>query len=496
MYLVSINNVEEVSQKIKTTAYMKLVWSDTFMKWEPSDFGNITEFYLPQNELWKPDIALANAYDTISGLGAPFMYVVVTNDGNITWEPFQVFESTCTLDMRYFPFDTHTCNLELATWSSTSEMIQILPGNDGFHIDAFEENANFYLDSVSTFDSSSTFTSSLSFSLTIRRKPIYYIINVIIPIIFLAILNSFVFMLPCASGEKLSYAIILFLSFAIYLLIVVETMPEGMGTVPIVTIYLLFECVVSACIVLITAAQLRLHNQGDETSVPNVCQQFTKAIQNLASKVSCKSENSVTRKNVDSDEEILLKHTTSVSNSDKHNKNTERNEKTDSVLKESLYVKYFKQKLCCGTGGANSVSEEIQLDSWKSIYGRASEKTEFRLADILGRSNRVEPATFFKKPSPVYPVYDENLALVDTDETDKMLFEKGMKSEIVSSDILEMNRIEDTIALNTKLASDKNGENKISWPEFVLTLDILLFVLSFIINIIAIVITFARSIAN
>lgn len=494
MYLVSINNVEEVSQKIKTTAYLKLVWSDTFMKWEPSDFGNITEFYLPQNELWKPDIALANAYDTISGLGAPFMYVVVTNDGNITWEPFQVFESTCKLDMRYFPFDTHKCNLELATWSSTSEMIQISPGNDGFDIDAFEENANFYLDIVSTFDSSSTFTSSLSFSLTIRRKPIYYIINVIIPIIFLAVLNSFVFILPCASGEKLSYAIVLFLSFAIYLLIVIETMPEGMSTVPIVTIYLLFECVISAKIVVITAVLLRLHNQGDETSVPELFQQFTKSIQNLTRKVLCQSTKSVTRRNLDGDEEILLTHKINVSNSVTHNKNTERNKKTDSVLKESMYIRYLKQKLRCGTGGANSISEEIQLDNWKSIHGRVSEKTEFRLADILGHSNRVEPTAFFKKPSPVYPVYDENLALVDTDETDKILFEKGKKLEAVSSDILKMNEKEEIIASNADLTSGE--KNKITWPEFVLALDSLLFVLSLITNIIAIIITFARSSAN
>ncbi|KAH3788009.1 acetylcholine receptor subunit alpha-1-B-like [Dreissena polymorpha] len=102
--------------------------------------------------------------------------------------------------MTYFPFDTQTCDIQLATWSSTKDHIYIQPGEDGFNIEYFETNANWDLLSVSTFDSSDKKTSALSFQLVLKRKPVYFLVNFTIPIVLLSVLNMFVFALPCESG--------------------------------------------------------------------------------------------------------------------------------------------------------------------------------------------------------------------------------------------------------------------------------------------------------
>ena len=274
MFLVSLNDVDEVEQKIQTTAYLKVTWSDFFLAWTPASFANIQKITVKQDRIWKPDLALANAYDTISGLGDSFMYLTITYQGEITWYPYQVFDSTCSLDMTYFPFDSQSCDIQLVTWSSTKEMINIVAGTDGFDTSYYEANANWDLLAASTSDASTSTTAGLAFSLNIKRKPFFFLLNFIIPIVCLSILNLFVFVLPCESGEKTNYAIVLFLSFAIFLLIVTEIMPEGMKTVPVMSTYLLIECVMSTIIVFVTIIQLRLHNQDGDTPVPHFLRSF------------------------------------------------------------------------------------------------------------------------------------------------------------------------------------------------------------------------------
>lgn len=520
MYLVGINGVDEVEQKITTTAYMKIVWSDSFMTWTPTDYGNITQFTLPQEDIWKPDLALANAYDTISGLGDPFMYLTITYDGNITWEPYQVFDSTCNIDMTYFPFDSQKCDLQLVTWSSTREMISIVTGEDGFNIDAYEENANWNLLGVSTFDSSTTSTSGLSFSIRIRRRPVYYLLNFMIPIVLLSFLNNFAFVLPCDSGEKTGYAIVLFLSFAIFLLIVTEIMPEGMNTVPIISSYLLVECIFSTIIVFITIVQLRLHNQGDDTPIPNFLVVLTKFIQGVKAKVCCTSAGSKVQEEDEEDNSnetsVKIPLSTISARSD-HSKRIEKGEekiKKKEKLEENVNEKpslsgKVKQRMCCGAKSLESDESEMKEMIWNEGSSETatqlkteSTKTSFKLSDILGNENRVAPHAFFNKPQSVGPMYEGELAIEDVDEIGDIVQKPKMANVQVG---LRQGGFRQTKTPEPKeptpdaLSVDSSSEGSsdgMSWPEVVLALDNLFFVLFLIVNTLATIIAFAVSAAN
>ncbi|XP_045190995.2 acetylcholine receptor subunit alpha-like [Mercenaria mercenaria] len=497
MYLVSINRVEEVEQKITTTAYLKIVWSDTFMTWEPTDYGNITEFSLPQNEIWKPDIALANAYDSITGLGDKFMYVTVKYDGKITWEPFQRFVSICSLEMKYFPFDTHLCNIQMATWSSTKQMINIVPGTDGFNIDSFEENANWNLLNVSTFDSSTLATSGLAFSMTIRRKPIFYILNTIIPVILLSVLNNFVFVLSCSSGEKLSFAIILFLSFAIFLLIITEIMPEGITSIPVITIYLILESVFSTFIVLVSIIQLRLHNRENKSPLPKVFKQYTETIQNIKRLVCFdvnktvgeaeKGDDVQVKTPINSIEETF--HDTNLetkARNDKEQKKTSNNTECSNII---------KRKLVCGANKVDSI-DDTSDDTWNNRLSRMSDKTTFRLADILGKSNKVEPDAYFNKPTQVVSLYDQNLAVEDVDDNDITKLTSASETVFTSPRTKQLTYSESGSETSSVKSEDKKTTDEITWSEFVLALDNTFFILFIIINTITTAVTFFVSMAN
>ena len=68
------------------------------------------------------------------------------------------------------------------------------------------------------------FTTSpdIFFYLKIRRKPLFYIVNLIIPCVGIFYLSILVFYLPAQSGEKTALAIAILVSQTLYFTLVIE----------------------------------------------------------------------------------------------------------------------------------------------------------------------------------------------------------------------------------------------------------------------------------
>ena len=67
--------------------------------------------------------------------------------------------------------------------------------------------------------------SAIKISLHMERKYSYYLYNMILPVIILAILGTFVFVLPVESGEKNGYALTILLSMSVVMTIVADSIP-------------------------------------------------------------------------------------------------------------------------------------------------------------------------------------------------------------------------------------------------------------------------------
>ena len=76
----------------------------------PLIFSSMRNIY-PQDAIWKPDISLQNGFTKMKELGSSFVNVKVGYRGTVTWQPFEIFESHCTVDTKYFPFDEQTCDI-------------------------------------------------------------------------------------------------------------------------------------------------------------------------------------------------------------------------------------------------------------------------------------------------------------------------------------------------------------------------------------------------
>ena len=56
--------------------------------------------------------------------------LVVSHNGNVSWLNPMLFTSSCEIDITYFPLDDQTCHLKFASWSYSSEFLDVHPKSD------------------------------------------------------------------------------------------------------------------------------------------------------------------------------------------------------------------------------------------------------------------------------------------------------------------------------------------------------------------------------
>ena len=68
----------------------------------------------------------------------------------------------------------------------------------------------------------------------IRRRILYYMLNIILPCVWLNILSLLAFCLPPDAGEKVTLGITVLLSYSVFMLLVAENMPPTSEFVPLI----------------------------------------------------------------------------------------------------------------------------------------------------------------------------------------------------------------------------------------------------------------------
>lgn len=91
-----------------------------------------------------------------------------------------------------------------------------------------------------------------------RRKTLFYTVNLIIPCMGISFLTVLVFYLPSDSGEKVSLAISILLSLTVFFLLLAEIIPPTSLVVPLLGKFVLFTMILDTfryCISQLTSYQ-------------------------------------------------------------------------------------------------------------------------------------------------------------------------------------------------------------------------------------------------
>ena len=70
--------------------------------------------------------------------------------------------------------------------------------------------------------------------ISIERMPLYYFYSIIIPCMWLTVLNLLVFLLPLDTGDKVSLGVTIFLAYSVFMLVLSEKVPATSHSVPLI----------------------------------------------------------------------------------------------------------------------------------------------------------------------------------------------------------------------------------------------------------------------
>ena len=106
-----------------------------------------------------------------------------------------------------------------------------------------------------------------TFNVTLKRKFLFYTVNLIIPLMSHAFITVLVFYIPAASTEKMSLSINVLLSLTVFFLMLAEIIPPTSLVVPLLGKYLVFTLILVASSVIITVITYNVHFRSAATHV-------------------------------------------------------------------------------------------------------------------------------------------------------------------------------------------------------------------------------------
>ncbi|KAL1244791.1 Cullin-3 [Trichinella spiralis] len=271
LVLFQIVDVEEKNQLIQTNIWLKFTWYDYNLKWNPEEYGGISDVRFPAGKIWKPDVLLYNNVDPNFDPYYP-SNLVVYSDGKINWIPPAIVRSSCKMDVTWFPFDDQTCCLKFGSWTYNDRKLVLEQGGNGWDMSEYIENGEWLLVDYPVRRTVKLYEccpdepySDVKYCLHIRRRTLYYGFNLIIPSLLISLMTLLGFILPVESGEKLTLEITILLSVCVFLTMVSQMTPSTSEAVSLIGVFFSSHMIVVSASVVFNVIVLNLHYRTQDT---------------------------------------------------------------------------------------------------------------------------------------------------------------------------------------------------------------------------------------
>ncbi|BFZ02073.1 hypothetical protein BsWGS_05112 [Bradybaena similaris] len=288
--LSQVLQVDEKNQILTLSVWLRQEWDDLRLKWEPSDYGGVTVLNIPSEDLWKPDLVLYNNADGDFQITLKTKAIIYSS-GKIVWEPPAIYKSYCPIDVEYFPFDIQECFLKISSWTYHGNELDlqhlcngtiIYPEADpkkepeiiiprGIDLTDYYQNVEWDILNVTAHRRVKFYPCcpepypDITFNITLRRRTLFYTLNLIMPCVSISCLTVLVFYLPSDSGEKITLSISILLALTVFFLLLSDMNPPTSLVIPLIGKYLLFIMIVVTMSITLTVYTLHINFKSPTT---------------------------------------------------------------------------------------------------------------------------------------------------------------------------------------------------------------------------------------
>ncbi|XP_017268841.1 5-hydroxytryptamine receptor 3C [Kryptolebias marmoratus] len=156
--------------------------------------------------------------------------------------------SSCRLDIYLFPFDIQNCSFTFNSYIYDINAIQLDPFNSAEDLLKASKQAMVTMgewelvgltSELKTIGSTNEFAyQELRYYISVRRQPVMYVLNLLIPSCFLITVDLFSFVLPAKSIDRSLFKMTLVLGYTVFLLSTNDLLPITGNTIPLINVFL------------------------------------------------------------------------------------------------------------------------------------------------------------------------------------------------------------------------------------------------------------------
>lgn len=170
-----------------------------------------------------------------------------------------MFMSVIFAVLQYFPFDEQRCDMKFGSWTFREDQLNFTfyMGMNSLDVTDYLKSGTWdILDSPAKIERvphpvTGEMKTMVIFTFRLRRKTLFYTVNLIIPCVLISFVTICVFALPADAGEKITLCISILLALVVFLLLISKILPPSL-TIPLVAKYLLFTFIMNIAAISLT----------------------------------------------------------------------------------------------------------------------------------------------------------------------------------------------------------------------------------------------------
>lgn len=279
--------LHETEHLINVHTWLNHEWMDPRLEWSAEDHPGVEFLRMDPREIWKPDLTVYNSADVKDYMSEHLTSILVYPEGRVLYVPPVKIRFTCTMDLTYWPHDTHECRVSIGSWVHHKKQIDLQVGSDALKFNVSSGSVNLGMESISEWEVHSSKVlledntypcckdvyPNVMISLMVCRKASAFTWTVKIPAVCLSILTLVLFLLPPDAGEKMTFGglcLILNVLFIAYTTHVVSYAPAH---TPLIVQMVSQQLVLMVVVVVVEALVVRMARSPRSSQLPGFVRQ-------------------------------------------------------------------------------------------------------------------------------------------------------------------------------------------------------------------------------